>query len=901
MKKIINVLVSVSLVVSSNAFALDLRILPQNTDKTHFQIINDPFNKDSNVGLSYMSSLNPLVFKRADGTTSTLVNSLQVFELSIFHKLSDKVQLGLLIPGENPSGILGPYEESKTYLGNILIEPKIYFAENIAFIPVYYVPQSNSITTQISNQKTNIETSKKSGYGAKIVAGFGDEKKNETLTAIQVGAIMAPEDQFRDIDQSEKIGISGGISYPLNDSIRLLIEAYAEKTKSASQLEALAGIQYKNGSIHLSLNAGSGDLASQEANKGTISASMTYTFNEKKEEPTISPADKLDESFKERYYRFVPKKETKEISEENGKDLNENESIEEQSSPSTERGPLNEERLSHNPLMLIEPKRVKISKISIPIVPKEKPIPNPKNEAIVFIDRKRQLEVFKAVEVDHSPERTIASISNDQVVDTKEQRARLNIKNALNLLENNLFLYEKFMKESKEDKAERSKVEIKWAIRVFQRNIEEIQEKDEFIEKASERFKLARSVVKNKEKRDSDLFGNIKIINTSKVILKTADVDEKEIHFLTILPKNSEVYVLNEQTLNEYVQIKPANGKWSSYQFPIFILKRYLSNKSENLEKVQNEDFKEINTIQEIKALESILEEKINLKISLLEKEMEIPEIKPFNSKWIGKKEDSVNVISEIKPLNSILEDKEKNDLIILEEKIEFPKMKPIDFKWEKEETRQNMSEKIEIVSFEDINKNAPKVEQKIEILTVEEPVKSTSIESSPKIEEKKIEIVEQVKNENQTIQLSKEVESSSDLKIENPKIEIVEKVQENPPKIEVEQKIEDKKEEDKKKEIEAEIQKRVEEALKKENEVKKQKEDAEKERLEKLKQEELKRIDKFFELKEKVEKTPVKVEEKKEEIKENSSKFKKLIDKSREDLKEDDGIEEQTGPSFEE
>lgn len=888
MKKMINIFLSCSLVFSTNAFAIDLQILPKNTNKNHFLTINDPFETNSNLAVSYSSVSNPLIFKRSDGSISTLVNSLQVFELSMFYKLSNKVQLGLLIPGEKVSGILGPYEEAKSYLGNILIEPKIYFSENLAFIPVYYVPQSNSITTQINNSKTKIETSKNTAYGAKLVAGFGDSKS--TAYALQVGAIIAPEETFRDIDQKERFQIGGGISYPVNDSIKLLIEAYSEKSNSSSQLEALTSLQYNNKSMKLTVSSGSGDILSKDSNKGTISASISYQFEDKKELAANHLTNSDD--FLKRYNQFSTKKELvddKKI-EKTSEEIEETDSLEEERGPSTSRSPGDKIENYANRLM-IEPKKIKISKINIPFVPKEKPIDPVIPNTVAILDRKRIGEIGLKIEIDYNPNldknKKIRSIASEDF-NSVPSRAKNNIKNAINLLTNNLYLYQKFSNESKLEKAEKAKIEIKWAIRVFQRNIAEINEKDLFVLEAENKIKLAKEILNDKNK---DLFGSVKIINTSRVILKTADIEDNDVHFLTILPKNSEILVINDLTFNEYIQIKPVSGRFSNYEFPIYILKRYVSEKNNESIVVSEEEVPQINTIKEIKALESILEEKVNQRIYLLEELEKIDLTKREEVKQPTEIKENINVLNQEK-----VEENQKEKLVNTETSLKA------------EEVRENSSNKIdtndknniEIVSFDqESKKDIKKEDKKIEVVekeipkieVVEKPVK---IEEKKEINEPKIEVVEKkevIKETEQKLDSAVKVEletqesTMSDLKIESPKVEMV--------KENVDPKMMEK--------LEKEIEKKVEDRIRKELEEKIRKEMEEKERIEKLKKEEMIKIDKFFELKDGA---TIQKEEKKEVIKQEvkeKSKFQELIDKSNQGLGEEDGMETQSGPSFEE
>jgi hypothetical protein len=182
------VMASTVFVSSTRVQAIDLNTTTQNTDKSYFNTINSPykFEKGTFFTVDYGSSSNPLVLKKNDGSITPLIQGLNVFELSFLFGMTDWLQLGILIPGENPHGIVGPYSDAKQYLNNILIEPKVYLMDGVAIIPLYYLPSSNSVDTEINGQKTTVPLGKEQGgYGAKMSVGFGDPKKDEVLTAVE--------------------------------------------------------------------------------------------------------------------------------------------------------------------------------------------------------------------------------------------------------------------------------------------------------------------------------------------------------------------------------------------------------------------------------------------------------------------------------------------------------------------------------------------------------------------------------------------------------------------------------------------------------------------------------------------------------------------------------------------
>lgn len=265
---------------TSQVKAIDLQSKTKTVDKTDFNVISSPFKKPlgqySIIG-EVSDTKQPLILKQANGKNQTLIEGLQAFELSFLYELSDSIQLGILVPGEKPYGLIGPFNEAKSYLGNILIEPKVYISNDIALIPIYYVPTSNQADLQISGVKETLDLGLNNGaYGLKM--SMGKKHDNGIVTAYQIGAIIAPEAKFRDIDQSMRLQFGAGVKKEISGGLKLLAEAYGEKYKSNMPLEALAMIEYSNKNFMVRFGGGSGDLQGSGSNTTRLLANFAYYF-----------------------------------------------------------------------------------------------------------------------------------------------------------------------------------------------------------------------------------------------------------------------------------------------------------------------------------------------------------------------------------------------------------------------------------------------------------------------------------------------------------------------------------------------------------------------------------------------------------------------------------------------
>lgn len=285
-----------TLISSSRAGAIDLQSKIKNADRTDFNTVSTPFKKKlgqySIIG-EISDTKQPLIQKQANGSSQTLIDGLQAFELSFLYEMTDSLQIGILVPGEKPYGMIGSYNEAKSYLGNIMIEPKIYISGNIALIPVYYVPTSNNDDLLINGVKTPIDLGHKNGaYGLKASAGI--DHNNGIKTAYQIGAIIAPESKFRDLDQTMTIQFGAGVKKELSGGLKLLAEAYGEKYKTNTPLEALAMIEYSNDKFMVRMGGGTGDLQGSGSNTVRLLANFAYYFGEdKKTSPSEVESVKL--------------------------------------------------------------------------------------------------------------------------------------------------------------------------------------------------------------------------------------------------------------------------------------------------------------------------------------------------------------------------------------------------------------------------------------------------------------------------------------------------------------------------------------------------------------------------------------------------------------------------------
>ena len=191
---------------SVNAYAFNLQSKPQNTDKSLFNVISGartiPKGEFRLFGeANYQVA--PLVQKDSRLGQQTLVEGLMGLETSVIYGITDKIQIGLLIPGQMPFGVIGSYNQISPALGDILIEPKVHLTKNVAVIPLYYVPTGNPEAGAGSNS---------GAYGLKVAGEFGNIK-DKGVMAVQVGAIFAPDTKFQELDQSMRyhFGVGGGL------------------------------------------------------------------------------------------------------------------------------------------------------------------------------------------------------------------------------------------------------------------------------------------------------------------------------------------------------------------------------------------------------------------------------------------------------------------------------------------------------------------------------------------------------------------------------------------------------------------------------------------------------------------------------------------------------------------
>lgn len=572
---------------SIQLYAIDLNNKIQNTDKSDFSTINSPFrtkNKKSSVDLEYSYTTNPLILKRQNGTTTPLIQGLSVLEVSALFGFSDSVQLGILIPGEQPYGVVGPASEAKTYLNNILIEPKIYISDNIAFMPVYYIPGSSKLPIQTSaslNEVNDMPLGKDKGaYGARMSLGFGDkEDTNSVLTAIQVGALMAPDSKFcgtvnchlSEIDQSSRIQLGGAVSYPVSGTIRLLLEAYGEKTKNNTPLEAIATIQYKEDNFLMRVGGGTGDFNGTTANAAKVLASFTYFFGSEKQTaknyvPDSAPV--RNQNFEDRIKELKRKEsETPDLKED---------PIEEQNAPTTETEGA-QDLLVQNDLIIM-PRKVPTYSAKIP-KPKKAPI-TPVEDTRVYLvfDRKRSKEEFSPLDDEDSDDkgRQPASVDLDRnqlVFD----RSKNKIKKAIQLIDNNLYLYEKAAANNDKELMKSLETELRWGIRVYNKNINVLnkQNSGEIVLQYNQKVEEAEHILSGEPSGQKvELF----LVSEDKSIVRTDDTSTSD-NILVRLSEGTEVLVLGSVEYDESVQIKILKGRLANYKYPLFIDKKYLIRK----------------------------------------------------------------------------------------------------------------------------------------------------------------------------------------------------------------------------------------------------------------------------------------------------------------------------------
>jgi len=779
--RIINLFAAISMSVSSTqVYAIDLNTKIQNTDKADFNTINSPFrfkNKKSSVSLEYSNTKNPLILKRSDGSIVPLIEGLTVMEFSMLYGITDSLQLGILIPGENPYGIVAPFNDAKKYIGNILIEPKIYLMENIAFIPLYYIPGSSKING-IGNDQSDLDLGKeKGGYGAKLSIGFGDKEKSDSiLTAVQVGAIMAPESTFRinpsssEIDQTQRLQFGAGISYPVSGTMRLLVEAYGEKTKNNTPMESIATIEYKNDNFMLRLGGGTGDLQGSGSNTVKVLANFTYYFGSEKETAKNTLSSPTSDKFKDRI-REIKRKD-------NNDPILKDEQIEEQNEPTSGQAPL--VGIVRNDLM-IEPRRIPINATRIP-VPKQKPIPEPDNHVFVLFDRKRSKDDFFLIGDDDDLNRILASESSALSEEEIIFKAKENIKNAIKLIDNNLYLHKKAQSNNDQEKIKKFEIELRWGLRVYKRNIKTLNDyiKNVTVFEFTSKVKEAQNIL------DGILSGQVLtfFVGNTKAVVKSSDNTESRDN-LFLLTQGEEVIVLGNIIYGDYVQIKMEKGRFEKYEYPMFINKKYLSKREENtvLAKDKSKDQLEVVVLNQLEVEAPLSKEttaKIQKQLDELEKEVSKDQLEveaPFS------KETTEKIQKQLDEIELILEQKFQEDLTQNQESYA-----PFNTVVEEKSLEKEVS-KEEQLTIKESNKIKQDIKEEVKKIVENHPVKQN-------VETKLIE--ESVVEKEQEIIVDKDLNNSLENLIKESKKEVIvepiipQTVDEEIPALEQEVKVED-------------------------------------------------------------------------------------------------------------
>lgn len=555
---------SATFISSTRVHAIDLNTKTQNADKSYFNTISSPykFDKGTFFTFDYSQTSNPLVLKRADGSVAPLIKGLNVFEMSFLVGMTDWLQLGILVPGENPHGIVGPYSSAKQYLNNILIEPKIYLMDGVALIPIYYLPSSSTVETQAKDfDGSDLKSGKEKGaYGAKLSVGFGDPKKQEVLTAFQIGAIIAPESKFREIDQTNRFQLNAGMSVPLSGTLRLLVEAYIEKTKNNTPFESIAAIEYRNDNFMLRVGGGK-ELQSSGSNDSRVLANFTYYFGQKKAEAPTAPLKNLDDiELDERFKPHNPDQNNKQ-----------NDPILEQSSPITAKGDALGQTFAVNEL-IVKPRSVPVEKSE---VPNQNPASKEPTAQDIFIyaERRKTKEDFLITGEDEEKKhkRTPASIDLEDMDESSlEKRANANLTQAIQLMDYNLFLYK--MAQGSNDVAAMSEIkkELSWGLRVYYKNTDTLKKLGKTFSLETQ-LELAEKVVNDQSVEFSP--DVVMMANVENKLNVRSLPKVKRNNIIKRLNKLDKVVVLGKAIYGEFVQVHVLGSKPYS---PLFVSKNFL-------------------------------------------------------------------------------------------------------------------------------------------------------------------------------------------------------------------------------------------------------------------------------------------------------------------------------------
>ena len=439
---------TISSLVSQKVMAIDLQTRMRNSNKKDFDLIGSGDVRKGELDFHFSNSLtkNPLVLQdEITKETTPLVRGLHTLEMSVLYGLTDKLQIGLMVPAEQPYGVVAPYSEAKWHLGDILIEPTIHLVDGLAIIPMYYLATGDD---------KNLVGTKKGAYGAKVVKKM---KSGETTYAFQIGAIIAEDNVFESIDQRLRESYAVGMKTPLGESMNFLTEIYAEKTKNNFPLEAMAFLEYKQSGVNYRLGLGSGDLRNSGSNdfRGSFTVSMSFGNNKNKkvqaydlEEFNKNPEIKKDED---------------------GFDLNENPvrpDLSKVDCKASER--ILASLLLNKDHLCLNKKNMEFEKVISTIKNNLKP------KRYLASVKQDDYKILKTALLDYKKEH-IEKMDNLFLKNYPEwarEKAKITYNkliNAYQVLDENLELYDRSFKEGNEEALMKYKKELAWGLRVIQK------------------------------------------------------------------------------------------------------------------------------------------------------------------------------------------------------------------------------------------------------------------------------------------------------------------------------------------------------------------------------------------------------------------------------------------------
>lgn len=278
MKKII----LLTSLISFNARAIDLESKIKNTDKGLFETIPDNQTLEKgkmNSSVSFYYTSKPLIEVDQNKNEKILIGNLLTTEFASIYGLSNKFEVGLLIPFQKTINVSSSVGQDSFSTGDLYLEAKYNLFEGLALVPNLILP---------TGSESSFTGTKSGGYGIRTVGSL--ERINFPLF-FSLGIIKTPNSTYKTIDHSKRLQFGFGSMTQLSNSLILSAEIYGDKTENNFPIETIAHVTYLKNNYSIRFGIGSGFLSNDSSNEYKVLGSFVYSFdfNNKKETSKIDP------------------------------------------------------------------------------------------------------------------------------------------------------------------------------------------------------------------------------------------------------------------------------------------------------------------------------------------------------------------------------------------------------------------------------------------------------------------------------------------------------------------------------------------------------------------------------------------------------------------------------------